>query len=99
MEATAGAVDSVLICFIGQNFYPDSIDQTLMFPPSLQDWLPDGHLARFLIDVVSALNLSAICTSHQEKDGRGQASAVSVVIRGSTKRPPAMYYFAHAVDC
>lgn len=70
-----------------------------MFPPSLQDGLPAGHLARFLIDVVSALDLSATDTSHQEKDGRGQASAVSVVIRGSTKRPPAMCCFAHAADC
>jgi len=59
---------------MGQNFYPDTITQTLMFPPSLHDWLPDGHLARFLVDVVSALDLSAIYTSYQEKDGRGQAA-------------------------
>jgi transposase len=59
---------------MGQNFYPDAINQTLMFPPSLHDWLPDGHLARFLVDVVSALDLSAIYKSYQEKDGRGQAA-------------------------
>ena len=59
---------------MGQNFYPDTITQTLMFPPSLHDCLPDGHLARFLLDVVSALDLSAIYTSYQEKDGRGQAA-------------------------
>jgi transposase len=59
---------------VGQNFYPDTITQTQMFPPSLHDWLPDGHLARFLVDVVSALDLSAIYTSYQEKDGRGQAA-------------------------
>jgi transposase len=59
---------------MGQNFYPDTITQTLMFLPSLHDWLPDGHLARFLVDVVSALDLSAIYTSYQEKDGRGQAA-------------------------
>jgi hypothetical protein len=41
-----------------------------MFPPSLYDWLPDGHLARFLVDVVSALDLSAIYKSYQDKDGR-----------------------------
>jgi transposase len=59
---------------MGQNFIPDTVDQTLLFPPSLHDWLPEGHLARFLLDVVSALDLSAIYASYQEKDGRGQAA-------------------------
>ena len=59
---------------MGQNFIPDTVNQTLLFPPSLHDWLPEGHLARFLLDVVSALDLSAIYTSYEEKDGRGQAS-------------------------
>src|SRR5487761_2757439 len=59
---------------MGQNFISDTVNQTLLFPPSLHDWLPEGHLARFLLDVVSALDLSAIYTSYQEKDGRGQAA-------------------------
>jgi transposase len=59
---------------MGQNFIADTVNQTLMFPPSLHDWLPEGHLARFLLDVVSALDLSAIYMSYQEKDGRGQAA-------------------------
>src|SRR5487761_2190926 len=59
---------------MGQNFIPDTVNQTLLFPPSLHEWLPDGHLARFLLDVVSALDLSAIYRSYQDKDGRGQAA-------------------------
>src|SRR5487761_1983310 len=59
---------------MGQNFIADTVNQTLLFPPSLHEWLPEGHLARFLLDVVSALDLSAIYTSYQEKDGRGQAA-------------------------
>ncbi|MGC9222725.1 MAG: transposase, partial [Terracidiphilus sp.] len=59
---------------MGQNFLADTVDQTLLFPPSLHDWLPENHLARFLVDVVSALDLRAIYKSYQEKDGRGQAS-------------------------
>ena len=59
---------------MGQTFYPDTIDQTLLFPPSLHDWLPEGHLARFLVDVVSALDLSDIYKSYSLKDGRGQAA-------------------------
>ena len=57
-----------------QHFLADTVDQTLLFPPSLHDWLPEGHLARFLVDVVSALDLRAIYKSYQEKDARGQAA-------------------------
>jgi len=59
---------------MGQNFFSDTVNQTLLFPPSLHDWLPEGHLARFLVDVVSTLDLSAIYASYAEKDGRGQAA-------------------------
>jgi transposase len=59
---------------MGQNFIPDTVNQTLLFPPSLHDWLPEGHLSRFLLDVVSSLDLSAIYKSYQDKDGRGQAA-------------------------
>ena len=40
----------------------------------MHDWLPEGHLARFLVDVVAALDLSAIYASYDEKDGRGQSA-------------------------
>ncbi|WP_420236173.1 IS1182 family transposase [Telmatobacter bradus] len=59
---------------MGQNFLPDTVNQTLLFPPSLHDWLPDGHLARFVVDVVSALDLESIYASYREKDGRGQSA-------------------------
>ena len=59
---------------MGQNFFPDTVNQTLLFPPSLHDWLPASHLARFLVDVVAALDLSSIYQSYEEKDGRGQAA-------------------------
>lgn len=67
---------------MGQNFLPDMVNQTLLFPPSLHDWLPEGHLARFLVDVVSALELSSIYKSYAEKDGRGQAAfAPAMMVR------------------
>ena len=46
-------------------------DQLLLLPPSLQDWLPEGHLAYFVSDVVDQLDLSAI-EEFYEKDDRGQ---------------------------
>jgi transposase len=59
---------------MGKCFRTDDLDQTLLLPPSLHDWLPEKHLARFLVDVVDALDLGAIYASYEEKDGRGQAA-------------------------
>ena len=67
---------------MGKSFLPDDVSQSLLFPPSLHDWLPEGHLARFLLDVVSALDLSAIYVSYEEKDGRGQSAyAPALMVR------------------
>ncbi len=59
---------------MGKSFRLDELNQLLLLPPSLHDWLPEGHLARFLVDVVGALDLSAIYASYEEKDGRGQSA-------------------------
>lgn len=48
-------------------------EQGLLLPPSLEDWLPEGHLARFIHDVMGELDLRPIYQSY-EKDGRGQAA-------------------------
>jgi transposase len=39
-----------------------------LMPPSLEDWVPEDHLARFVVDIVSRLDLSAIRNSYA---GRG----------------------------
>lgn len=46
--------------------------QTLLLPPSLHDWLPEGHLANFVTDVVSQLDIDAIESKIQAKDARGE---------------------------
>src|SRR5213594_3792825 len=55
-------------------FLDDEIDQSLMMPPSLHEWLPEDHLARFVADLVPNLELSEFYASYEEKDGRGQAA-------------------------
>jgi transposase len=59
---------------MGKSFRTDDLNQSLLLPPSLHDWLPERHLARFLVDVVAALDLSAIYGSYEEGDGRGQSA-------------------------
>jgi transposase len=49
--------------------FKDTDRHTLfLMPPSLDDWVPENHLARFVLDIVSRLDLSAIRNSYA---GRG----------------------------
>ena len=56
---------------MSQRFRPSSVHQIYLLPPSVHDWLPEGHLARLLADVVSELDLSAILGDYGRKDNRG----------------------------
>ncbi len=54
------------------NFAPVDREQLLLMPPSVADWLPEDHLAWFVIDVVSELDMSAFMAAYR-LDGRGGA--------------------------
>src|ERR1700733_7643759 len=58
-------------CFVNKRFRVCSLDQQFLLPPSLQDWLPEDHLARFVADVMNELDLSPIYAKHERRDGRG----------------------------
>ncbi|HVA20181.1 MAG TPA: IS1182 family transposase [Solirubrobacteraceae bacterium] len=54
----------------GKTFRAYDPGQVLLMAPCLQDWVPDGHLARFVSDLVDeALDLSAIYASYEEERG------------------------------
>jgi hypothetical protein len=59
--------------FMAQNFLACDREQELLLPPSLREWLPEGHLAWFVIDVVAELDLSGFYTAYRE-DGHGRAA-------------------------
>jgi hypothetical protein len=42
-----------------QNFLACDREQELLLPPSLCEWLPENHLAWFVIDAVAAMELAA----------------------------------------
>jgi transposase len=48
-------------------------DQLFLLPPSMLDWLEEGHLAYFLIDAVGLLDTSALSEAHPT-DGAGRAA-------------------------
>ena len=58
---------------MAQNFLTCDRDQDLLLPPSLKDWLPDDHLAWFVIDAVDELDLSDFYADYRE-DGCGAAA-------------------------
>ena len=57
---------------MSKTFRPFGIDQPLLLPPDLRDWLPEEHLARFILDVVEELDLSPILSVYEKGDRRGQ---------------------------
>ena len=53
------------------NFRPLDRDTGFLLPPSVDEWLPEKHLARFVVEVIDGLNLRAMSGSYR---GSGSAS-------------------------
>jgi transposase len=52
------------------NFLRGDRDQPFLLPPDLRDWLPEGHLAWFVLGVVDQLGLAPFYRAHRD-DGHG----------------------------
>jgi transposase len=55
-----------------KTYRPWAPEQSFLLPPSPRDWLPEGHLAYFILDVVAQLDLKAVTDVLQAKDPRGE---------------------------
>jgi len=55
-----------------KTFKPYSPEQIYLLPPNLAEWLPEGHLASFISDVIDELDLREIFASYKKGDDRGQ---------------------------
>jgi len=60
-------------CPMAKGYLPYDVDQRLLLPPDMRAWLPQGHLALFVVDVVAELDLSKIYSFYDAKDTRGRA--------------------------
>jgi transposase len=58
---------------VGYNFTAVDRDQLMLMPLSVADWLPEEHLAWFVLDVVAELDLSGFLAGYRV-DGRGGAA-------------------------
>jgi transposase len=56
---------------MGARFIGCDREQVFLMPPSLCDWVPEGHLVWTVLDAVEELDLSAIYADYRD-DGRGR---------------------------
>ena len=59
---------------MSKNFRTCDLNQPFLLPPSLQDWLPEEHLACFIAELADGLDLSKIYGYYSRRDGRGKAA-------------------------
>jgi transposase len=57
---------------VAMNIRSGDVDQLLLMPPSIRDWLPADHLVFFILDVVEELDLNDFIIAYRT-DGRGGA--------------------------
>ncbi|HEX8959101.1 MAG TPA: IS1182 family transposase [Solirubrobacterales bacterium] len=58
---------------MAQNFIPCDRDQQLLLAPNMREWLPEGHLAYFVIEAVGELDLADFYARYRP-DGWGRAA-------------------------
>jgi transposase len=56
---------------MGARFIGGDREQVFLMPPSVRDWVPEGHLAWTVLDAVAELDLSAIYADYRA-DGHGR---------------------------
>ena len=61
------------------NFRPINRDTGFLLPPSVDEWLPQRHLARFVVEVVDGLDLSELVKAYR---GSGIASYHPAMLLG-----------------
>src|SRR5260370_17960922 len=61
------------------NFRTIDRETAYLLPPSVDEWLPERHLARFIVEVIDRLDLSAMSRSYR---GTGSASYHPTLLLG-----------------
>jgi transposase len=57
---------------MGKSYRPWNPEQPYLLPPSPSEWLPEDHLAYFVLETVAELDLSSIENQLQEREPRGE---------------------------
>jgi transposase len=68
-SVTSGRVKTILV--MGLRFISCDRDQSLLMPPDLRDWLPENHLAWFVLAAVEEMDLYPFYAAHRV-DGKSR---------------------------
>jgi transposase len=65
-------------------FRPVDRQTDFLLPPSVQEWLPEGHLARYIVEVIEGLDLSGLTRAYAGRgsDAYHPAMLMSLLIYG-----------------
>src|SRR4051794_16846202 len=64
---------------MAQNFIACDREQSFLLPPDVREWLPEDHLAWFVIDAVGVMDTAAFYAAYRE-DGHGRAAYEPVMM-------------------
>src|ERR1700681_2435229 len=70
---------SLMLVEAMNNFRPINRDTGFLLPPSVDEWLPQRHLARFVVEVIDGLDLSELVKAYR---GSGSASYHPAMLLG-----------------
>jgi transposase len=70
---------------------PYEPDQDFLLPPSMREWLPEGHLALFISDTVDALDLTAFRARYDKGGARKQPFHPAMMVK--------VMLYGYAVGC
>ena len=67
---SSGGFKTILV--MGQRFVACDREQSFLMPPDVRDWLPENHLAWFVIDAVGEMNLGAFYGAYRRTGAAGR---------------------------
>ena len=65
---------------MGNRFKSIDRETPYLFPPSVQEWLPEKHLARFVVEIVSRLDLRPLEDAYTKRGSEGYPPSAMVAL-------------------
>lgn len=65
---------------MSNTFHQVDRETLFLLPPSMDDWLPEGHLARFVVEIVGQLDLTAIKSAYAGRGSRAHHPEVLLAL-------------------
>jgi uncharacterized protein (DUF2336 family) len=73
-------------------FIVNDLSTLYLLPPSLQDWLPNDHLARFVVEIVEQLDLDSLKAAYTGRGSRTERLKAIAEAKAEIERRAAERY-------